>query len=283
MSPIGVRFTAQSPLLSEALTLLHERPRTSAALARRVLGVRGGPAELAERCVRALLAGEERVSVDEDGIWRLRPAARADAPAPLRRLEYAVVDVETTGGSAARGGRVVEIAVVGVRNGRIVDEFASLVDPGIPIPRWVSRLTGISDATVEKAPPFRELSERVRDALHGRVFVAHNASFDWRFVSEEMRRATSELPTGPRLCTVRLARRALPGLRRRGLDSLARYYDVEIRDRHRAHGDARATAVILPRLLAEAERTAGISRWEQLELWLRGEAPGEAAPGRVRC
>lgn len=280
----GVRFAAHSPLLAEALTLLHERPRSTRALARRVLGLRGGGAPgLAERILTELFRGTDGVGRDERGRWRIAPPPPGPAARPLREIEYAVVDVETTGGSALRGGRIVEIAVFGVRDGVVVDEFATLVDPGVAIPAWVSRLTGISDRLVDGAPRFRDIADRVRSSLEGRVFVAHNAAFDWRFVSEEVRRAASVLPSGPRLCTVRLARRALPGLPRRGLDAVADYYGVEIRERHRARGDALATAALLPRLLTEAER-AGVRRWGELEAWVsRGDLPGPASGADAPC
>ncbi|MGW8283589.1 MAG: 3'-5' exonuclease [Gemmatimonadota bacterium] len=119
------------------------------------------------------------------------------------------------------------------------------------------------------APRFGEIAERVRSELSGRVFVAHNVSFDWGFVAEELRRSNSEVPTGERLCTVKMARRAVPGLRRRGLDSLARYFGVDIDGRHRAGGDARATATILARMLEAASRN-GVDTWSDLETWLGG-------------
>jgi DNA polymerase-3 subunit epsilon len=105
--------------------------------------------------------------------------------------------------------------------------------------------------------------------LDGSVFVAHNAGFDWRFVSAEVARATGRELTGRRLCTVRLARRLLPQLRRRSLDWVARHYAVEIEagKRHRAAGDAVATAHCLLRLLDDA-RDHGCERWSELERFL---------------
>lgn len=267
----GLRFASASPLLAAALALLQEGPQSAESIGRQVLGLVHAPPSLARRLVGELLAADPRLSVDGRGVWRLEeppPPTRV----PLPSLRYAVVDVETTGGRPDRGGRIVEIAVLEVRDGIVRDRFASLVDPGMPMPPWVSRLTGITDGMLAEAPPFSEISDEVRRRLEGRVFVAHNASFDWRFVAAEMHRARSLMPSGPRLCTVRLARRALPGLARRGLDAVAGYYAIPIRDRHRALGDAAATATILPRLLAEAER-AGVSRWAELQRWLDGGGP----------
>ena len=101
------------------------------------------------------------------------------------------------------------------------------------------------------------------------MFVAHNVGFDWRFVAEELRMADSVMPDGPRLCTVRMARRVLPGLRRRGLDALSRYYQVEIVNRHRAGDDARATAIILLKMLEAADRQ-GIRFLDELQDWVAG-------------
>lgn len=267
----GVRFTSSSTLVARALEELATGPMPSGELARRVLGVRTGPADVAERILRELLEGERRVERDRSGRWRLAEERRTSGP--LGALDYVVVDVETTGASPTRGARVTEIAAVEVRDGRITDEFSSLVDPGIPIPPWISRLTGITNEMVADAPPFGEIAGFVRERLEGRVFVAHNASFDWRFVTAEMRRASSLLPAGPKLCTLRLARRALPGLPRKGLDAVSEHYGIEIEGRHRAAGDAIATAAVLLRLLEEVDRQ-GVSEWDTLQDWLSGRHPG---------
>jgi DNA polymerase-3 subunit epsilon len=205
--------------------------------------------------------------VNPEGVWSLAGSGGRPPERPLSELRYAVVDVETTGGAPGAGGRVIEIAIMEVQGSRLVDEFVSLVDPGCGIPRFISRLTGITEPMLRGAPAFNELSDEIRDRLQGRVFVAHNATFDWRFISDEMHRARAVVPRGPRLCTVHLVRRALPGLRRRGLDSVAGYYDVPIEGRHRAGGDARATAHILIRLIADVQRR-GITEWGQLQNWL---------------
>lgn len=263
----GVSFARQSALVDRALSAMKEEPRTTTALAREVFGLLQAPPGLAARLVYELLGNDRRANVDAQGVWRLGDAVTRPSSRSLSELRYAVVDVETTGGAPGAGGRVIEIAIVDVANGQVMDEFVSLIDPGCGVPRFISRLTGITDPMLRGAPRFSELSDEIQRRLEGRVFVAHNATFDWRFVSEEMRRARAVAPTGPRLCTVHLARRTLPGLRRRGLDSVARYYDVAIEGRHRAGGDARATAEILIRLIADVQRR-GIDEWGQLQNWL---------------
>ena len=262
-------------LVRRALDTIARAPIATEELAREVFGLQTAPAGLASRLVFDLLGDDRRVQVDRTGVWSpaAEPPPRTDRR--LAEIEFAVVDVETTGGSPARGDRIVEFACVRMRTGRITGGFESLVNPGLSIPRWITGLTGIDNELVEPAPRFTEIADRVQEELSGRVFVAHNVSFDWRFVSEELRMASSEVLTGERLCTVKLARRAVPGLRRRGLDSLARYYGVDIDGRHRAGGDARATATILARMLDEASRY-GIETWSDLDAWLAGR-PFDAA------
>jgi DNA polymerase III subunit epsilon len=195
----------------------------------------------------------------------------------LKSLSYAVVDVETTGTWANGGDRIMEVAVIHVRDGEITTATDLLVNPQRPVARWVSRLTGIRWDMLHEAPTFGDIADRVRESLDGHVFVAHNARFDWRFVSGELRRATGVGLKGsaPRLCTLKLARRLLSHLPRRNLDALAWHYDVEIIGRHRAGGDARATARILWRMLADARRQ-DIDTWDQLQAFMRAPRPERA-------
>ncbi|MDX1396642.1 MAG: 3'-5' exonuclease [Gemmatimonadota bacterium] len=257
----GLRFRAESALLEHAVELLGDTPRDTAELARRVLGITGGPLAVRHRLVGELLGADARVR-HEDGLWRLgaRPSA---GPVEFDRLKFAVVDVETTGGVAGRGGHIIEIAVVRIENREIVDSFASLVDPGVSISPWITRLTGIRNGMIRGAPTFSSILPEVRGRLDGCVFVAHSAGYDWGFVQHEMRRLGRSVPDGPRLCTVQLTRRLLPGLDRRGLDALARYYGIEIHERHRARGDAIATARCFLRMLDDAERK-GWTTWADL-------------------
>lgn len=272
MASGGLSFREGTELLGRAVEALQDAPRSTEQLARSVFGVRSAPDGLAERMVHELLDGDRRVARDDSGLWRLSGTEEDGPEGALADLDYAVVDVETTGTAPADGARVTEIAVMQVSSGDLVNEFSSLVDPGRPIPAWISRLTGITDEMVADAPDFGDVAPTVRSMLEGRVFVAHNVSFDWRFLTEEMRRASSLLPVGPRLCTLRLARRAHPDLDRRGLDALADHYGIEIDGRHRAAGDARATVTLLNRLLEEADRR-GVGRWREVRRWLGGEQP----------
>ena len=192
----------------------------------------------------------------------------------LRAMSYVVVDTETTGGSPWFGHRITEYAAVTVENGEITNVYETLVNPERPIPPWVTRLTRITMDMVRDAPRFRDVGRRVVESLEGKVFVAHNATFDWRFITEEVRRATGQQLEGPRLCTVRLARKLLSHLPSRSLGSLANYYGIENKARHRAAGDAIATAHVLLRLLHEA-RGRGCESWDDLQRLVNARKKGK--------
>ncbi len=241
---------APTSLVRRAALRLQEGPLHTHDLAREVFGLSGYPGAAAS-AVFHLLGSDSRFQVDRTGTWSLDPD-RHPLGTPLRDLSFAVVDVETTGGGRGVGHRIIEFAVVEVRGGEIVDEYQTLVNPGRSIPFGVVSLTGIHDGMVSGAPHFEHVADEIQSRLDGRVFVAHNVAFDWRFVSMELIGALGDAPDVPRLCTVRMARRLVRGLRRRNLDELSRHYGVKIHARHRAHGDALATARILLRLLDEA-------------------------------
>ena len=268
LGPLGAR-PGESLLVARALEFLAAGPAHAHQLIAAVCRLPGVPPGVADHIAAALLADVAAVHRDAAGIWSLRPP-EAPGENPCVRLDalsYVVVDVETTGGRPQSGDKITEIAAVAVRRGEIVDAFETLVNPGRPIPPWITALTNISWRMVKDAPPFAAVCDRVLDALAGHVFVAHNARFDWNFLAGEVHCASGRRLEAPRLCTVRLARRLLPHLRSRSLDSVAAYFGVEIASRHRAGGDAVATARVLIRLL-EAARDRGCETWPDLELLL---------------
>ncbi|MBM3908468.1 MAG: 3'-5' exonuclease [Gemmatimonadetes bacterium] len=185
---------------------------------------------------------------------------------------FVVVDVETTGTSHGLGDRVTEVAAVVFEAGEVTDGFHSLVNPQRPIPPRITALTGISNATVAGAPVFGDVADKLAVVLRNRTFVAHNAPFDWGFLTMEFARVGRVgLPDGDPLCTVRLARRLLAHLPRRNLDAVAHHYGVAIESRHRALGDARATALVLKGLLHDAERQ-GVESLDALRRWMARRA-----------
>ena len=189
---------------------------------------------------------------------------------PLRALEYVVVDVETTG--AGIGHRITEICIVRMDgSGRIVGEYSTLVNPMRPIPPMITSLTHINGEMVHDAPRFRDIAPDVQQWLNGAVFVAHNASFDWHFVSRELLHATGQPLQGRMLCTVRLARKFVPEIHQRSLDALCYLFGIENEARHRAFGDARVTAHLF-RILLDRIEERSIEGWDQLQRKLYARA-----------
>ncbi len=249
-------------LAERTLVYLTEGPRAPLDIAREVLGLSRANRVVAERLVLALLGADPRFAFGEDGLWGVRPEPSLARLAPAA-LPYAVVDVETTGMRARGGDRVTEVAVVHLDGDRTTVAFESLIDPGIPIPPFITRLTGIGDDTVAGAPRFEEVVDQVQAALTGRVFVAHNARFDLSFVRAELERSTDVPFRPPVLDTVRLAKVLVPELPRRNLDTVIHWFGITTDRRHRAAGDALATAEVLRRLLDRAAER-GVATWQEL-------------------
>ncbi len=156
----------------------------------------------------------------------------------LADARLAIVDLETTGGQPAWD-RVTEIAVVEVDGFEVSSEWSTLVNPGASIPAPIQALTGITNEMVAAAPSFGEIARELHERLAGRVFVAHNARFDYGFLRREFERAGLKF-TAKTLCTVRLSRRLYAGHSSHNLDSLIARHGIACRARHRALGDADA-------------------------------------------
>jgi DNA polymerase III subunit epsilon len=244
---MGLSAHPESTLLDRVLAVLRDGPRPAGTLCQGVIGLAGASDAVCERIAIALLGADPRVRQLTDGRWGLIPEAQGSPL--LDDCAFAVVDVETTGMRAGGGDRITEIAVVVVHGGRREVVLDSLVNPGRPIPPAICAITNITNAMVRDAPTFAEVVDQVMAALAGRVFVAHNARFDWGFVSAEVRRARDLALDGPQLCTVRLARRLVKGVRSCGLDNLTQHFGFDNPARHRAAGDALVTADLLARLL----------------------------------
>ncbi|MFE3868949.1 exonuclease domain-containing protein [Flavobacterium sp. LS2P90] len=166
----------------------------------------------------------------------------------MKKMEYAIVDIETTGGNA-RGSRITEIAIV-IHNGEeVIERYETLVNPQKDIPLPIFALTGINNELVKDAPIFDDISERVLQLLTDRVFVAHNVNFDYSFVHHQLNEAGFKW-TAKKLCTVRATRKIIPGIASYSLGRLCKSLDIPLENRHRAGGDADATAILFSRLLA---------------------------------
>ncbi len=176
----------------------------------------------------------------------------------LRGVKYAIVDIETTG-SHAKGQGITEIAVVITDGSNIRDRWETLVDPGMPIPAHITRLTGIDEALVSAAPTFEAIADELEELLCDCVFVAHNVGFDYAFIRghfEAMGRDWSR----PKLCTVRLSRKLLPGMGSYSLGNLCERLDIPNAARHRAMGDAAATADLFHLLFAHPSGPATMDK-----------------------
>jgi DNA polymerase-3 subunit epsilon len=154
---------------------------------------------------------------------------------PWPRLAF--VDLETTGATATAD-RITEVGIVAVDETG-VHEWSSLVNPGTRISEFIERLTGISNAMVATAPRFEDLAAEIAARLEGRLFIAHNARFDYGFLKNEFCRTGLRFQA-PLLCTVKLSRRLFPQFHKHNLDSLIERHGLPVTDRHRALGDARA-------------------------------------------
>jgi DNA polymerase-3 subunit epsilon len=162
-------------------------------------------------------------------------------------MQFAIVDIETTGGFPSQHG-ITEIGIVLHNGTEIEGKYETLVNPHQPIPPFVVNMTGISDAMVAVAPSFEEVAPYIYNLLKDRIFVAHNVNFDFSFVKHHLQEAGFHLQT-PKLCTIRLSRKVFPGFRKYGLGHLCRELGICIENRHRAAGDALATAEVLDMVL----------------------------------
>jgi len=160
---------------------------------------------------------------------------------------YAIIDIETTGGQPSQD-RITEIAIFIHDGQQIVDQYNTLINPERPIPYFITQLTGITDAMVQDAPKFHEVARDIVKFTEDKIFVAHNVRFDYSFLKKEFADLgfTYQRKT---LCTVRLSRSLMPGLPSYSLGKLCKSINIDLKLRHRAIGDAEATAELFDRLL----------------------------------
>jgi DNA polymerase-3 subunit epsilon len=230
----------------------------------------GSDPELGPRIIHRLLSGDPNFVFDAPSeIWSLKKADLLKVP--LEHGRYVVVDLETVSGRPGAGS-IIEIGAWRMEGLRMVESFASLVRPRCSIPRFVQRLTSITDEMVAGAPPIEDVLPAFREFLGDAVMVAHNAQFDFAFLDFEFRRLFGIGLKNPVLCTLRLSRRFVPSLKRRRLDALADHFGLSTDGRHRGLGDARMAAELLSIFLDIAAKS-GIARVDRLiDLHSRGAA-----------
>jgi len=157
---------------------------------------------------------------------------------------YSIIDVETTG----KTNRITEISILKYDGNKIIDSFTTLVNPTVLIPKEIVALTGIDDAMVAKAPVFKDIANKILDSTEDTIFVAHNVNFDYNTIVKEFKRIDLDFRR-KKLCTLRLAKKLLPKQKSYSLGKLCSAVDIEITNRHRALGDAKATVKLFELML----------------------------------
>ena len=160
---------------------------------------------------------------------------------------YTIVDIETTGGSPNTE-KITEIAILLYDGEKVIQEYSTLINPEKEIPYYITALTGITNEMVATAPRFYEVAREIVELTKDHIFVAHNASFDYSFIRSEFKQLGYEFKRD-QLCTVRLSRKLIPGLKSYSLGNLCDSLNIRIRNRHRAAGDALATARLFDYLI----------------------------------
>ena len=240
----------QATLQDRAHQLLQDAgaPLSHIDLVIRVLSMPQVKPPLARHLATKLLNGDPRFSYCPRQGWLLSPPPSLRTP--LRDVPFTIVDTETTG--TANSSRITEIGAVRVHRGRLLARYESLMNAGVPVPANITALTGISQELVDNAPRPEQVIPEFRTFLGQTVIVAHNLPFDLRFIRQEFTLQEQELPQAPSLCTLKLARKLLP-LQHFDLGRVASHFRIRVNNRHRALGDAEATARILIQLMKEVE------------------------------
>lgn len=165
----------------------------------------------------------------------------------IQHNEYAIVDIETTGGNAS-GSRITEITILIHDGEKVIDRFETLVNPQREIPLQIFALTGINNEMVKDAPIFGDIAKTVWEFLENRIFVAHNVNFDYSFIKHQLEQEGFKF-SATKLCTVRMSRKIRPGFHSYSLGNLCNILGIHIQNRHRAGGDAEATAILFGKLI----------------------------------
>ena len=164
---------------------------------------------------------------------------------------FAIVDIETTGGSLAQGSRITEVAVVIHDGEKIIQRYSTLVNPQSYIPAFITNLTGITNEMVENAPVFSEVASDLLSLFENRIFVAHNVSFDYGHLLNEFKRCGISYKS-EKICTCTMSRKIFPGFGSYSLGKLSKNLGIEMEKHHRALSDANAAAEILDLLIRKA-------------------------------
>mgnify|MGYP002346884217 FL=1 len=162
----------------------------------------------------------------------------------LNKIPFVVLDVETTG-LASKSNRIIEIGLVKVFNGEILETLKSFFNPDTQLPTAITKLTGITDEDLFAAPNFSSWISKINDFISDSVIVAHNSSFDLSFLKAEYERASEVFPHNSVLCTLKISRKLFPFLQSKSLGDVAKHLKIRHKDLHRALSDATLTAKVL--------------------------------------
>ena len=220
-----------------------------------VMKIQKAEPRLARLLVSDLIDRDPRLALTDDLVELIETNhERID----LGETEFVVFDLETTGAKAPPC-RITEIGAYRVRNGKVAEEFHTLVNPETSIPPFITSLTGISQDMVKDSPVFRDVASQFLEFIGDSVLVAHNARFDMGFLNHEIGRVYEDYRVwNPSLCTVQLSRKLLPDIENHKLNTVANYFSIELLNHHRANDDAKATAHIFVNLLSDL-RSRGIN------------------------
>lgn len=246
--PLSRNLISDSLLVNETIAMLRMfgGRATAVKIADYVMNIRSAEPALARLLVKDVCDRDPRLQIIEDTIELVQDAIETRR---LMETDFVVFDLETTGAKAPPC-RVTEIGAFRISRGMITEKFHTLVNPEIPIPAFITALTGINDEMVSDAPLFASVADDLLDFLGDSVLVAHNARFDMHFLNYEISRVYGEYRlANPCLCTVQLSRKLLPHIENHKLKTVAEHYSISLINHHRASDDAHATAEIFVNLL----------------------------------
>jgi DNA polymerase III epsilon subunit family exonuclease len=241
---------SESLLISETVKLLRSFGGKASAVSvvDFVMKIRRPDPQLAKKLVGELIERDPRLRLSEDIVELVVVDFESRE---LEDTEFVVFDLETTGAKTPQC-RVTEIGAYRVKNGVVIGEFHTLVNPETPIPTFITQLTGIDDEMVADAPVFADVAHDFLQFIGDSILVAHNSGFDMRFLNHEIGRVFPEYRlANPCLCTVQLSRKLLPEIVNHKLKTVAEHYAIDLYNHHRAAADARATAHIFINLLTQ--------------------------------
>ncbi len=250
--PTPSNLISDSLLVNETIKLLQicGGSATAVEVVETVMKIAKPDPNLAKLLVKDLVENDPRLSLNVDIVEHI-PLDHDTRN--LFETDYVVFDFETTGAKVPPC-RVTEIGAYRVKNGKIIGEFQTLINPECEIPIFITQLTRISDSMVANAPKFAEIADDLLDFIGDSVLVAHNARFDMMFLNHEIGMIHKGYKVkNPQLCTVKLSRNLVPHIENHKLNTVAQHFCVDLTNHHRAAADAHATAKIFINLLDDLQ------------------------------